>query len=161
MTMLRAISAISMLSLAVILCNAQTPQATQSATATEKSISEGKLAQLKAHAEKMHEQDRGRVYSDIARELAEIANQQFIDGHPEQAQASIKEGLSYAEKAKASAQQHGKKIKDTEINLREYARRLDEIRRSVAADEQPPIKQAVARVDQLRKELLDQMFRRN
>ncbi len=126
-----------------------------------KTVAEEKLAQLKAHAEKMKEQDRGRTYSEIARALAEISNQQFADGHTEEAQASVKEAVSYSEKATASAKQHNKKIKDTEINLRECARRLDEIRRTVAADEQGAIKEAVSRIDQLRKELLDHMFRRN
>lgn len=126
-----------------------------------KTVNEEKLAQLKAHAEKMKEQDRGRTYSEIARALAEIANQQFADGHPEQAQASIKEAVSYSEKAASAAKQHNKKIKDTEINLRECARRLDETRRAVTVDEQAAVKEAIVRIDQLRKELLDHMFRRN
>src|SRR5579864_5399329 len=126
----------------------------------QRSVAEEKLAQLKAHAEKMHEQDRGRIYSDIARELAEIANQQYAENHTEMAQATVKESVSYAEKATNSAKLHNKKIKDTEINLRECARRMEEIRRSVILEEQPPLKEAVARIDQLRKELLDHMFKK-
>src|SRR5947199_7318871 len=64
----------------------------------QRSVAEEKLAQMKAHAEKMHEQDRGRIYSDMARELTEIANQRFADGRPEEAQATVKEAISYAEK---------------------------------------------------------------
>jgi hypothetical protein len=127
----------------------------------QRSVAEEKVAQLKAHAEKMHEQDRGRIYSDIARELAEIANQQFTEGRPEAAQASVKEAVSYAEKATDSAKMHGKKIKDTEISLRECARRLEEMRRSVILEEQPPLKDAIVRIDQLRKQLLDHMFKKD
>lgn len=148
---------------AMCLGHAQTLLFFQGATGSAyvKTVAEEKLAQLKAHAEKLKEQDRGRTYSQIARELAEISNQQFADGHAEEAQTSVKEAVSYSEKATAAAKQHNKKIKDTEINLRECARRLDEIRRTVAADEQGAIKEAVSRIDQLRKELLDHMFRRN
>jgi hypothetical protein len=127
----------------------------------QRSVAEEKLAQLKAHAEKMHEQDRGRIYSDIARELTEIANEQYNDSRPEAARATIKEAVSYAEKATDSAKIHGKKIKDTEISLRECARRLEEIRRSVLAEEQPPLKDAILRIDQLRKQLLDHMFKKD
>jgi hypothetical protein len=127
----------------------------------ERSVAEEKLAQLKAHAEKMHEQDRGRIYSDIARELTEIASQQFAEGHPELAQASVKESVSYAEKATNSAKMHNKKIKDTEISLRECARRLEEIRRSVLVEEQPPLKEAITQIDMLRKQLLDHMFKKD
>jgi hypothetical protein len=127
----------------------------------QRSVAEEKLAQLKAHAEKMHEQDRGRIYSDIARELTEIANERYNDGRPEAALASVKEAVSYAEKATDSAKMHGKKIKDTEISLRECARRLEEIRRSVLAEEQPPLKDAILRIDQLRKQLLDHMFKKD
>jgi hypothetical protein len=127
----------------------------------QRSVAEEKLAQLKAHAEKMHEQDRGRVYSDIARELLEIANQQFVEGHPEMAQASVKDSIGYAEKAADSAKIHGKKIKDTEISLRECARRLEEIRRSVILEEQPPLREAIVRIDELRKQLLDHIFKKN
>jgi len=126
----------------------------------QRSVAEEKLAQLKAHAEKMHEQDRGRIYSDIARELTEIASQQFAENHPEMAQASVKESVSYAEKATDSAKMHSKKIKDTEISLRECARRLEEIRRSVILEEQPPLREAIVRIDQLRKQLLDHMFKK-
>jgi hypothetical protein len=127
----------------------------------QRSVAEEKLAQLKSHAEKMHEQDRGRIYADIARELTEIASQRFADGHSEEAQASVKEAIDYAGRATDSAKIHGKKIKDTEIGLRECARRLEEIRRSVLLDEQPPLKDAIGRIDQLRKQLLDQMFKKD
>ncbi len=140
----------------------QIPQSFQAPPhpASQRQLADDKLTQLKSHAEKTKEQDRGRVYSDIARELTEVANQEFVDGHPEQAQASIKDAVSYAKKATEAAKQHNKKLKDTEINLRECARRLDDIRKSVNADEQPPVKQAVVRIDELRKELLDRMFRK-
>jgi polyhydroxyalkanoate synthesis regulator phasin len=76
----------------------------------------------------------------------------------DKAQSSIKEAVLYSEKSAASAQEKGKKIKDTEITLRETARRIEEIRRTLAVDDQPPLAAAVARIEELRRQLLDHMF---
>jgi hypothetical protein len=119
-----------------------------------------KIDGLKAQAEKKSSADRARIYADIARELVEVANQQFTDGDVEKAQASIKDAVAYSEKSAASAQEKGKKIKDTEITLRETARRVEEVRRTVAIDDQPPLAAAVTRIEELRRQLLDHMFRK-
>jgi hypothetical protein len=134
----------------------------QSVAATPKADNPAlaKIDTLKAQAEKKKSADRARIYADIARELVEVANQQFTDGDVEKAQASIKDAVTYSEKSAASAQEKGKKIKDTEITLRETARRVEEVRRTVAADDQPPLAAAVTRIEELRRQLLDHMFRK-
>ena len=117
-----------------------------------------KIEAMKANAEKKSSADRARAYADIARELVEVANQQFTDGEVDNAQASVKEAVAYSEKSAIAAQEKGKKIKNTEITLRETARRIDEVRRTVAADDQPPLAAAVVRIEELRRELLAHMF---
>jgi hypothetical protein len=117
-----------------------------------------KIEAMKANAEKKSSADRARAYADIARELVEVANQQFTDGEVDKAQSSIKDAVAYSERSAAAAKEKGKKIKNTEITLRETARRIDEVRRTVAADDQPPLAAAVARIEELRRELLAHMF---
>jgi hypothetical protein len=117
-----------------------------------------KIEAMKANAEKKGSADRARAYAEIARELVEVANQQFTDGEVDKAQSSIKEAVAYSEKSAAAAEEKGKKIKNTEITLRETARRIDEIRRTVAVDDQPPLAAAVARINDLRRDLLAHMF---
>lgn len=119
-----------------------------------------KIEGMKAQAEKKNSADRARIYADIARDLVEVANQQFTDGDVEKAQTSIKDAVTYSEKSAASAQENGKKIKDTEITLRETARRIEEVRRTIAVDDQPPLAAAVTRIEELRRQLLDHMFRK-
>src|SRR5437879_9958084 len=94
---------------------------------------------MKTREERKNSADRARSYADIARDLVELANQQFTDGEVEKAQSSIKEAVTYSEKSATSAQEKGKKIKNTEITLRETARRIEEIRRTLAVDDQPPL----------------------
>jgi tetratricopeptide (TPR) repeat protein len=119
-----------------------------------------RLDALKQHAERQNEQSRGPIYIDIGRELVELANHQFENGEADKAQSNVKEAVSYAEKAVDSARQRGKKIKETEINLRKMSNRVEELRHSVAADEQPPLQEARSKLEQLRIQLLDHMFRK-
>lgn len=118
------------------------------------------IEELKAKAEHKGEADRGRIYADIAHDLVELANTQFTNGESEKGQASIRDAVSYAEKAAASAEEKGHKIKNAEITLRETARRIEEVRKTLDIDDQPPLKQAVERLEALRKELLQRMFKR-
>jgi hypothetical protein len=117
-----------------------------------------KIESMKTRAEKMGSGDRARIYSDIARELVEVANQQFSDGEVEKAQNSIKDAVAFSDKSVTEAQVKGKKIKNTEITLRETARRMDEVRRTIAIDDQPPLAEAVLRIEEMRRKLLDHMF---
>jgi hypothetical protein len=116
------------------------------------------IEMLKSKAEGKGEADRGRLYADIAHELVELANAQFTNGEPDKGQASIKSAVGYAEKAANSAEEKGHKIKNAEITLRETARRIEEVRKTLDIDNQPPLKDAVDRLEQLRKQLLQRMF---
>ncbi|HUS18752.1 MAG TPA: hypothetical protein VMZ25_03805 [Terriglobales bacterium] len=118
------------------------------------------IDKLKAKAESMKEHDRGKIYSEIARDLTEQTNREFDEGHPEAASESLKQVLEYAEKASASAKLKNKKTKDTEINLRQIARRLEEIERSLAVEDRPPLTAAVEKVDAIRKDLLEFFLKR-
>src|ERR1043165_5137297 len=93
------------------------------------------IEELKAKAERKGDADRGRIYADIAHELVELANNQLTNGEPDKGPASIKDAVSFAEKATASATEKGHKIKDAEITLRETARRIEEVRRTLAVDD--------------------------
>ena len=148
------ISAIVMVFAACVLC-AQSPPA---ADATKPDPAVAHIEELKAKAEHKGEADRGRIYADIARELVELANTQFNGGDSAKGQASIKEAVNYAEKSAASADEKGHGIKNAEITLRLTARRIEEVRRMVEVDDQPPLKEAVERLEQLRKLLLQRMF---
>lgn len=121
-------------------------------------ITSPRLTELLSKAESMKEHDRGKVYSEIARELVELANAQFNQGELDKGMGSIRQAVDYAEKAARVAREKSKKIKDTEINLRKCTRRLDEVRRTLALDDQPPLVAAHQRLEQLNKELLLYMF---
>lgn len=115
---------------------------------------------LKAKAEELKEHERGKVYSEIARELTEEANRQFTEGQTDAAQAAVKEVVEYAEKASAAAKLKNKKTKDTEINLRKTARRLEEVAKTLAVEDRPAVNRAVEKLDEIRKDLLEYFLKK-
>jgi len=118
------------------------------------------LERLKAKAEQMSEHDRGKIYSEIARQLTDDAGRQFGEGQFAEGHATVKEVVEFSEKAAAAAKLRNKKTKDTEINLRKTARRLEEIEKTLAVEERPTVKAAVEKLDQIRKELLEYFLKR-
>jgi hypothetical protein len=72
----------------------------------------------------------------------------------------VKQVLEYAEKASAAAKLKNKKTKDTEINLRKTARRLEEVEKTLALEDRPPVKAAVEKLDEIRKDLLEFFLKR-
>lgn len=141
--------------LVTCLCIAQQPANADSGK-TQPAIAH--IEELKSKAEHKGDADRGRIYADIAHELVELANAQFTNGESDKGQASIRDAVNYAEKSANSADIKGHKIKNAEIMLRETARRIEEVRRTLDVDDQPPLKEAVGRIEELRKKLLQRMF---
>ena len=66
--------------------------------------------------------------------------------------------MHYAGRAAEAAQKSGKHLKDTEILLRETARRLDDVRKTLNFDDRPHVEAAVQQVEKFRQQLLDHMF---
>jgi len=118
------------------------------------------VERLKLKADSMKDHDRAKIYSEISRELTEQANRELSEGKTEAALASIKQVVEYAEKASAAAKLKNKKTKDTEINLRQTARRLEEVERTLPVAERPPLRSAVEKLDAIRKDLLEFFLKR-
>src|SRR5262245_29905195 len=117
-----------------------------------------KIDEKRAKAERMDEDDRGRIYSEIAVQQVDLANNLFVAGDSDNGQKAVNEAVEFARKASSSAKLKSNKIKQTEIYLRECSRRLEELARTVSALDREPIKQAATKVENLRTELLDTMF---
>lgn len=123
-------------------------------------VADAEIARLKDKASKMKDEDRAHTYSEICLQLAEAANEEYADGNPQKGVERIKELLDYAQKVLDLAQQKDKKVKQSEINIRKCSRRLEEIRRTVNLEDQPPIEEAVKKLDAVREDLLKVVFRK-
>ena len=116
------------------------------------------LAELITRAESSKLDDRPHLYTEIARRQVKAADQLYAAGKPEEARAAVRDVVEYSDKASDAATHSGKKLKDTEIAMRKMVARLRDIKRTLAFEDQAPIEEAVDHLEQVRTQLLSQMF---
>jgi hypothetical protein len=118
------------------------------------------LEQLKAKAAASSGGEQAVLCAQVAREEVELADRHFIDGNVEQGQAAVREAVTYAEKARDSARDSRKKLKQTEMSIGRTARRLSDIGKTLAVDDRPAVEQAVKELEQIQDALLEALFGR-
>jgi hypothetical protein len=116
------------------------------------------VEELKARLQTVRPEDRGNIALEIAERQVTAADRLFKDGKPDEAQAAMKDVVTYSEQAGEAAGQSGHRIKNTEIALRKMAHRLADVKRSVAYDDQPAIQSAIDSLEKTRTDLLNKMF---
>src|SRR5690242_19549223 len=116
------------------------------------------IDQLKAEAEKSHGGHQAELYAELARRLVDVADQQFAAGDVVKGQQTVQEILADASRAHDVAVNERKKMKDVEIHLRETQRRLENVRRTLAADDRPPLEAVEKKLAAFRHDLLNVMF---
>ncbi len=114
--------------------------------------------QLKAEAEHAEAGQQGRLYAEIADRLVSVADKQFTDGESVKGHATVQEILQYAAKAHDLAIQTRKKMKETEKSLRQCRRRLENMRRTLAAEDRPAVEAIEKQLEKLTEEVLESMF---
>jgi hypothetical protein len=124
-----------------------------SAGAAQKSIEE-----LKARAEKATGGEQAKLYADLAELLVTQADQQFTQGDSVHGQATVQEILEDAVKAHDVAIASRDKRKEVEIRLRNTQRRLENLKRTLALVDRPPLDEGEKKLANLRQELLESMF---
>ncbi|MGC2744494.1 MAG: hypothetical protein WA672_15065 [Candidatus Angelobacter sp.] len=113
---------------------------------------------LKAEAEHAAPEHQGRLYAEIADRLVAVADKQFTDSESVKGHATVQEILQYATKAHDLAIQTRKKMKDTEKSLRECHRRLDNLKRTLAAEDRPRVEAVEKQLAILTEDVLESMF---
>jgi hypothetical protein len=103
-------------------------------------------------------EDRPALCVEIAERQLKSADELYTAGKVEDAQAALKDVVTYSEKAHDAAIQSGKKLKNTEIDFRKMAAKLRDIKRSLNFDDQAPVQAAADRLENLRTDLLSHMF---
>jgi stress-induced morphogen len=116
------------------------------------------VEQLKAEAEHAEPGQQGRLYAEIAEKLVAVADKQFTDAESVKGHATVQEILQYATKAHDLAIQTRKKMKETEKSLRECRRRLENMKRTLAAEDRPTVEGVEKQLEKLTEEVLESMF---
>lgn len=114
--------------------------------------------QLKAEAEHASPDQQGRLYAEIAEKLVAVADKQFTDGESVKGHATVQEILQDATKAHDLAIQTRKKMKETEKSLRECHRRMENMKRTLAAEDRPRVEAVEKQLEKLTEDVLESMF---
>jgi len=114
--------------------------------------------QLRAEAEKAGGGHQALLYAELAERLVDQADQQFTQGESVKAHATIQEILSVATKARDGGVSSRRKLKETEIHLRLTQRRLEDVRRTLSADDRPEVEAVEKKLSDFRQDLLNAMF---
>jgi hypothetical protein len=114
--------------------------------------------QLKAEAEKSNGGHQAELYAELAERLVDVADQQFTAGDSAKGQNTVQDILASATRAHYVAVSSRKKLKQVEIHLREAQRRLENMRRTLAAVDRPPVQDVEKKLADFRQDLLNVMF---
>lgn len=113
---------------------------------------------LKAKADAAQGGERAVLSLEYAHQQLEDANALYTQGDVEKAEAAIRVVVDYSHKAADAASTSGKRLKQTEIDLRKLEHRMRDIGQSLNIDDRPPVEKAVQELEQVRADLLARMF---
>jgi len=116
------------------------------------------VEELKARVDSAHPEDRAALCIRIAQHQLRNADKLYSDGQVEEARVAVDDIVTYSEKARDDATQTKKHLKNIEIDVRKIADKLRDIKRTLAFEDQPPVEQAIRRLEDVRTTLLHQMF---
>lgn len=114
--------------------------------------------QLRAEAEKSSGGHQAELYAELTERLVEVADQQFTAGDSVKGQGTVQDILENATRARDVAVSSQKKMKQVEIHLRQAQRLLENVRRTLAAVDRPPLEAVEKKLADYRQDLLNEMF---
>jgi hypothetical protein len=114
--------------------------------------------ELKARFESARPGDRPELGIRIAQHQLRNADNLYRNGNIDQANAAVDDIVTYSEKARDAASQTKKHLKNVEIDARKMTEKLRDIKRTLAFEDQPPVEQAIRRLEDVRTTLLKEMF---
>jgi len=120
--------------------------------------SEPTVEELKARLSSTGIGYRPHLCVQIAEQQLAAADKLYAGGEVEKAQAALSDVVAYSELARDYAIQSHKREKQTEIAVRGMIRKLTEIVHSLGQADQPPVRDAISRLQHVRDDLLAAMF---
>jgi len=115
---------------------------------------------LKSRLQNAPLQDRPNICMEIAQRQLQNADKFYTEGAVGDARLAVEDIVTYSEKARDAAKESKKHLKHVEIAVRKIAEKLTDIKRTLAFEDQPPVEQAIQRLQDIRTLLLKEMFKK-
>lgn len=119
---------------------------------------EPSIEELKARIAAASVGDRPKICLQIAHRQLVEADKHYEADDPEKAQTALADVVVFSELARDYSIQAHKHEKQTEIAVRGMTRKLNDLLHTIAHDEQPPVEDAIKRLERVRDDLLASMF---
>jgi hypothetical protein len=119
---------------------------------------EATVEELKARLSGTSIPERPQLCVEIADKQLDEAARLYAAVETKQAEAALVDVTAFAELARDYAIQSHKRQKQTEIAVRRMTRRLTDLKRNLSREEQPPVREALDRLQRVRDDLLAAMF---
>jgi hypothetical protein len=116
------------------------------------------IEQLIARANAARIEQQPDLYMEIAQREFKSATDAYQASKIDEFSAAMVQIVKYSDSARAAALHSGKRIKNTEIKIREIAIRLRDLKLNVDVDDEPPVQAAIDQLEGFRTELLHAMF---
>jgi len=116
------------------------------------------LQALIARAEAAPLRDRPGLYIEIAARQLKSADGLYDQGKADEARIAVQDVVTYSSKARDAAIESNKKLKNTEMAMRNMARHLQDMKHTLNYEDQPPVQTAADRLETLADDLLSHMF---
>lgn len=116
------------------------------------------LEQLIARANSAPVNQQPDLYMEVADRELRLTLDAYKAGQADQAHSSLNAIVEYADKSRAAALESGKRMKHTEIKIRQAVLRLRDLKSNVDIDDQALVQSAVDKLEDFRTQLLKSMF---
>lgn len=127
-------------------------------TAISYASKEPSLEELIARANAAPPKEQAGLYIEIAERELKSADELYVAGKVEEARKSVASVVTYSEKAHDAAIQSGKKLKSVEMSVRKMSHKLNDVKRTLNFEDQPPVAEASDQLERLADDLLTTMF---
>jgi len=114
--------------------------------------------QLKAKVPSASVPDKVHLCVQIAEKQLDVTTNLYATGEIEKAQPMLSDVVSFSELARDYSIQSKKHQKQTEISVRTMTRKLNDILHLLGQADQPPVRDAISRLERVRDDLLTSMF---
>lgn len=118
------------------------------------------VEELKARIAAANVPDRVHLCLEIAQKQLVETGKLYSAGEIEQGQSPLQDVVTYSELARDYSIQSHKHQKQTEIAVRAMTRKLNDLEHTLGQPDQPPIKNALDRLERVRDDLLASMFKK-
>jgi ABC-type oligopeptide transport system substrate-binding subunit len=116
------------------------------------------LPQLMARADAASSGQQADLCMEVAERQVKLAIAAYKANKSDELRDSLQQIVKYADKGHSAAIQSGKRLKHTEIKLRQVALHLRDLKSDVDVDDQPLVQAAVDKLEDFRTEILKNMF---